>query len=88
VKGDHWFGRGRIVGWGMGKRDRWFGDGVFGERPYRFWGWSFWGEARSFLGVFGEKREHGLGDGRRDHWEGERDTVLGMRRLYRASSQP
>ena len=28
----------RIVGWGMGKRDRWFGDGVFGGRPYRWFG--------------------------------------------------
>jgi hypothetical protein len=34
-----WFGMGsRIVGWGMGKRDRWFGDGVFGGRPYRWFG--------------------------------------------------
>ncbi len=68
-----------IVGLGMGFLGRGrivFGDGVFGEKRDR---WE---------GVFGEKREHGLGDGRRDHWEGERDTVLGMRRLYRASSQP
>jgi len=35
-----------IVGWGWGAVSL-----VGMGKPYRFWGWSFWAEAVSFLGM-------------------------------------